>query len=248
MEQRRCQSPASHRERLRQTSHRDPGISDRTELTRRWAFAAVGLAAGFSGVAVIVSILSGVALLIAEVAMVAAPLVVVIIVARRAPRPVARHVGRVVRAGLLAGFAATIAYDATRTALSVYDPSPYNPFEAIRQFGLGIMPADAGLPAVMATGFAIHVLNGSTFGVIYAVFFGRHVHTLRAALLGGAIWGLTLEFVQSILYPGWLGIPAVILREFLVISGLGHIAYGAALGVGVRRLLFRGSSMEEPRD
>jgi NhaP-type Na+/H+ or K+/H+ antiporter len=59
---------------------------------------------------------------------------------------------------------------------------------------------------------------------------------------------LTLEFVQSILYPGWLGITTV-LREFLVISGLGHIAYGAALGLGVWWLLRRNErpdDQEEP--
>jgi hypothetical protein len=217
-------------------------------VTRRWAFATIGLAAGFSGLAVGLSILSGAALSIAEAAMVLVPLAAVIIVARRAPRPVARQVWRIVRAGLVAGFAATIAYDVTRTALSVYDPSPYNPFEAIRQFGLGMLPPNSSLPAVMAAGYSIHFLNGASFGVIYAIFAGRHVRTLRTALLGGAAWGLTLEFVQSILYPGWLGIPAVILGEFLVISGLGHLAYGATLGVGVRRLLSRGSSMEEPRD
>jgi hypothetical protein len=67
--------------------------------------------------------------------------------------------------------------------------------------------------------------------VIYAIFAGRHVRTRRAAAESGLGWGLTLELVQSILYPGWLHITTV-LREFLVISGLGHIAYGLALGLG----------------
>jgi hypothetical protein len=212
-------------------------------LTRRWAFATVGLAAGFSGLAVLATILSGVPLAIAEAALAVIPLTFVVVVVRRTPRPIVREVWRVVRAGLLAGFVATIVYDATRTILSVVDPSPYNPFEAVRVFGLGMLPPGAPAALIMASGFSIHYLNGSTFGVIYAVFAGRHGGTLRAALLGGIAWGLTLEFIQSILYPGWLGMTAVI-KEFLVISGLGHVAYGASLGVGVRWLLHRERALE----
>ena len=72
-------------------------------MTRRWAFGTIGLAAGFSGVAVIMSILSGVALSIAEAVLILVPLAGVVDVARRAPRSVVREVWRVARAGLLAG-------------------------------------------------------------------------------------------------------------------------------------------------
>ena len=89
---------------------------------------------------------------------------------------------------------------------------------------------------VMAAGLAIHFVNGSSFGVIYAVAAGRRAERLRDALIGGIGWGLTLELIQSILYPGWLRITTV-LQEFLVISGLGHLMYGVTLGVGVRWLL-----------
>ena len=212
-------------------------------MTRRWAFATIGLAAGFSGLAVITTILTGIPLLLAEGVLIIAPLTFVIVVASRAPRALVIEVFRVVRAGFLAGFAATIVYDAVRTTLTVFDPSPYNAFEAVRQFGLGMVPAGAPVAMVMTAGFAIHFLNGSTFGVIYAVFGGRHVRTWQAALLTGIAWGLTLEFLQSILYPGWLRITTV-LGEFLVISGLGHVAYGTALGLGVRWLLRPGPAQE----
>lgn len=203
---------------------------------RRWAFATMGLAAGFSGLAVIISILSGVALRITEAALVVAPLVATILVARRAPRPVVLEVWRVIRAGLLVGAAATLVYDVTRTILSVLDPSPYKPFEAIRLFGLGMLPPGASPTLVMAAGLGVHFVNGSSFGVIYAVGAGRRVDTLRGALMWGVAWGLTLEFVQSILYPGWLRITTV-LKEFLVISALGHLMYGLTLGFGVYWLL-----------
>jgi hypothetical protein len=207
-------------------------------MTRRWAFATIGLAAGFSGVAVVLSILSGVSLLIAEAALVVVPIGAVLIVARRAPREVVRDVWRVARVGGVAGLAATIVYDVTRTALSVMDPSPYSPFEAIRQFGLGVTPDNAGMPLVMATGVLIHFANGISFGVIYVSFAARQVHTLRTALINGLGWGMTLELVQSILYPGWLRITTV-LQEFLVISGVGHIMYGLTLGATARWLLYR---------
>lgn len=207
-------------------------------MTRRWAFATIGLAAGFSGLAVITNILIGLPLLLAEAALVLAPLAAVILLARRTPRPIVLEAWRVVRAGLLAGSAATIMYDVTRAVLSVLDPSPYSPFEAIRRFGLAILPPESAAPLVMAAGLGIHFLNGSSFGVIYATVAGRHLRNPRIAVVSGIAWGLTLEFVQSILYPGWLGITTV-LREFLVISGLGHIVYGATLGLGVWWLFSR---------
>jgi hypothetical protein len=212
-------------------------------MTRRWAFATIGLAAGFSGVAVILSIVSGVTLWIAEAALILVPLTGTILVARRAPPPVVLEIWRIARAGLLIGAAATLVYDATRTGLSVLDPSPYNPFEAIRQLGLGMLPAGASPAMVLAAGCAVHLVNGGSFGVIYAVFAGRRADTLRAALVSGIAWGLTLELIQSILYPGWLHITTV-LQEFLVISGLGHLMYGVTLGLGVRRLLHQGPPRE----
>jgi hypothetical protein len=214
-------------------------------MTRRWVFGTVGLAAGFSGLAVVLSIVTGAALSIVEASLVVVPLTVLIVVARRAPRALADEVWRVTRAGLVAGFAATLVYDVTRTVLSVFDPSPYNPFEAIRRFGLGMVPTGASPTLVMAAGLFIHFLNGSSFGVIYAVVAGRHVRTTRAAMVSGLGWGLTLELVQSILYPGWLQITTV-LREFLVISGLGHIMYGLALGLGTQWFLQRKRSV--PKD
>ena len=212
-------------------------------MTRRWAFATIGLAAGFSGLAVMTTILSGIPLLLAEGVLVLVPLTFVAVVVRRTPTPIVREIWRVARAGLIAGFAATLVYDVTRTTLSIFDPSPYNPFEAVRVFGTGMLPAGAPPALLMVAGYGIHFLNGSSFGVIYAIFGGRHARTLRVALLGGIAWGLTLEFIQSILYPGWLGITTV-LGEFLVISGLGHIAYGASLGLGVRWLLRRETAKE----
>ena len=223
-----------------------PGVAaDR--VTRRWAFTVAGLGAGYSGLAILGTILTGVPLILFEAVLVAIPVSTAIVVVRRSPPRVVHAVRRVVVAGLVAGFAATLVYDVTRTVLSYLDPSPYNPFEAIRRFGIGLVTDAAPVPLIFAAGLAIHVMNGSTFGVIYAVFGGRHFRSMRAALLGGVVWGLTLELVQSALYPGWLRITTV-LQEFLFISSMGHVAYGAALGIGVRRLLMRPHGRELSND
>ena len=81
-------------------------------------------------------------------------------------------------------------------------------------------------------------MNGASFGGIYALFVGRRAATFRAALAGGLGWGITPEILQSIFYPGWLQISTT-LREFLVISGLGHVVYGLTLGAVVHVLLHR---------
>lgn len=212
-------------------------------VTSRWAFATVGLAAGFSGAAVIATILTGASLLLFEVSFLAILAVGLAVVFRRSPRVVVREVMCVARAGFIAGGAATVVYDVTRGALSVLDPSPYNPFGAVRQFGLSMLPEGASSAAVFLAGSGVHLLNGSTFGVIYAVIGGRAAVSTRAALGSGILWGLTLELIMSILYPGWLSITTL-LREFLLISGLGHIAYGATLGLLTRRLLGHRSPAE----
>ena len=205
-------------------------------LTRRWVLTTVGLAAGFSGLAVLATIMTGQSLVLLEAVFALVPLGVAVVVIRRAPRPVIHEVMRLVRVGIVAGAFATVVYDVTRTALSYLDPSPYNPFEAVRRFGLDFVPADAPAWTILSVGLVIHLVNGSSFGVIYAVFAGRHARTLRAAVTSGIVWGLTLEFIQSILYPGWLQITTV-LKEFLFISAFGHVFYGISLGLGVRRLL-----------
>jgi hypothetical protein len=172
-----------------------------------------------------------------------AAIALVLVVRRRTSREASAAVWRVGRAGIAAGFVATLLYDASRTILSVFDPSPYNPFEAVRHFGIGVLGPDASPDQLLAAGLVVHLINGASFGGIYALFVGRRAATWSSALLSGLVWGITLEVIQSILYPGWLQITTT-LREFLVISGLGHVAYGLTLGAVVFALLRR----QGPRD
>jgi len=216
----------------------------RFNLTRTWVFATAGLGAGFSGLAIITMILTGWPLLLAEGILVSIPIGAAAFIFWQAPRSVIREVWPVVRAGVLAGALATLMYDVTRTVLGVLDPSPYDPFGAIRQFGLGVVPASSPAAVVMAAGLAVHFLNGSTFGVIYATLGGRHIASKRGAALAGLAWAMTLYLIQSALYPGWLHITTWF-NEFETIAGLGHVAFGVALGLGVRWLLRRDAQREE---
>ena len=205
-------------------------------MARSFAFTAAGLAAGFSGVAMLLFIVGSVPLPLAEGATVAVAAVALWLYLRRLPPGVVAAVLRLARAGVVVGAMATVAYDVARIALSFFAALPYDPFAAIRQFGYGILPPDSSPATVLGVGFVVHLINGSSFGVIYAMFAHRHITSFRAAVGWGMAWGLVLEFVQSILYPGWLGITAT-LGEFFVITGASHLVYGATLGVGLRRRL-----------
>jgi len=196
-----------------------------------------GAAALFSGVALLANILFDVplplALAVTALAMVAA---VAFVVSRLAPARRAT-LARVVAAGALAGVTATACYDVAKTVLSQVDPSPYNPFEATRVFGLLLLGPAAPDGAVHAAGLAVHVLNGTAFGVAFTAVLGNPRHRLRMAMLLGVAWGLVLELFQLTLYPGWLDIRAY--REFATISALSHVVYGASLGLTATLLLRR---------
>lgn len=140
---------------------------------------------------------------------------------------------RTIGIGVSAGFLATLVYDATKFVLSQMDPSPYNPFEATRIFGQLIIGTGAPAALVIVVGTAFHFLNGTMFGLAYTVLFARGGRTsLAYAALTGAGWGLFLEAFQYTLYPDWLGIRLV--DEFIRISALSHLAYGASLGLIAR--------------
>ena len=87
----------------------------------------------------------------------------------------------------------------------------------------------------MAVGVLYLVLNGSSFGVAYALLLGGRNPWLPYALLTGTVWGVGLEMLQLTIYPGWLDIRAY--DEFMRVSFGGHVVYGAILGVGTRQLI-----------
>jgi hypothetical protein len=192
---------------------------------------AVGFAALFGGVALVAHIVAGLSLrtmLLFTSSIVALSLR---LMWRRAAADDRQRLARVFAIGAGVGLLATVANDAAKYALSVWDPSPYNPFEAIRIFGVLLAGPTAGTTLTYGLGAAFHAVNGTSFGMAYTFFFGH-----RGAIAGVA-WGLFLETFQLTLYPGWLDIRAY--REFAQISALSHVVYGLVLGLLARRLLRR---------
>jgi hypothetical protein len=190
----------------------------------------------FSGIALLIYILGGVSLVLALAVTTSAlvsGLVVVMVMSSAAER---RRIIRTILVAAAAGFIATVAYDASKSVLSQLDPSPYNPFEVIRIFGGLLVGQDANPTLILVAGAAFHLLNGTAFGVAYSFLFARGGDTTwRRALATGVGWGLFLETFQLTLYPGWLDIR--LYAEFVTISALGHVVYGATLGGCARTLL-----------
>ena len=147
-----------------------------------------------------------------------------------------RALGRRIAVGAGAAVVATIVYDVTKAILATADPSPYNPFEAVRIFGEILIGTGQPDALTRAVGWVFHGVNGITFGVAYSLLFAPSSTRGRAALTGIA-WGVFLETFQLTLYPGWLNVK--FLAEFQTISFLAHVAFGAALGLLSRALLLR---------
>lgn len=149
-----------------------------------------------------------------------------------------RRLARLVLAGFASGLLATVLYDGTKAVLSALDPSPYNPFEVTRLFGVLLLGESAPTYAAQVAGWSFHLLNGCTFGVAYSLLLARDGNTTyRYAGLSGMAWGLFLEAFQVALYPDWLRIAFY--GEFVTISATAHLVYGACLGLTCRALLRR---------
>ncbi len=203
----------------------------------------IGLVFLASGAALVANILFGVPLLPALAIGLLGGIAAIATFAYRAPRPARDRVVLLARTGLLAGIVGIIAYDSSKAVLSIADPSPYNPFEAVRIFG--VLLIGDGAPAIVTwvCGAAFHLLNGVLFAIAYTQFFGAFaVRSARLAVLTGMAWGIFLETFQLILFPGWLSIQFV--AEFATISLAAHFVYGATVGTIVRRRLLATGVLE----
>jgi hypothetical protein len=200
------------------------------------AYIVVGLALLANGAALVLHIVRGIPLPPLLLILWAAGLLAIVVAFTRANTWVRLGLRRRFLIGVGAGLIATVAYDASKALLSGLDPSPWNPFEATRVFGLVLLGPDAPDQAVRLTGWAFHLSNGATFGMSFAFIFGSRARTSRAwAIALGATWGLFLESFQLSLYPGWLGIPPNAVAEFRQVSFLAHAVFGVCLGLLVRR-------------
>lgn len=192
----------------------------------------------FSGVALLSYFIAGVSLPLALAATAGGGAVAIAWGGARLPAEERRRLARTAGLGVGLGIIATLVYDGLKLVLSQLDPSPFDPFEAVHQFGFLLVGRQASDAVVRLSGLSFHLLNGVMFGVGYLLLFARDGRTTRRrALTTGVVWGLFLETLQLTFYPGWLDIRFY--SEFVQISALSHIAYGAVLGLGGRAVLRR---------
>lgn len=129
--------------------------------------------------------------------------------------------------GTWAGLLGLVAYDALRLLVQEALPLGFDAFFSMAAFGhlMTGLPLDS--PISIASGWAYHVTNGLTFGVIYALLAGP------ARWYWGLAWGLALELGMVVVYPA-LFRPSS-LHGFLVVSVTGHAAFGGIVGLCCER-------------
>lgn len=209
----------------------DPRDTDTIRRPSR-GVTAVAVALLFSGVALVLHIITGVSLALGLAAGAIVVAAVAGIVWRRSTPERRRDFLLHLRVGALAAVLATIVYDLTRVVIAAIDPARISPFEAFRAFGVGLVGDGLSDTALFFVGLGVHALNGVAFGVAYCLLFGTR------GPIAGVIWSLVLTLFQVGLYPGWLDVEAY--RPFVTMSLIGHIAYGIVLGGLCRRWILRG--------
>jgi hypothetical protein len=186
----------------------------------------LGIGALFSGIALLAHILAGICLRVALALTVGLLMLTLFLVWQRTSSEERSPMLRRTIVGLVSGLLATASYDSAKFTLSQWDPSPYNPFEAIHLFGLLLAGSSASNLVVNAAGTVFHLVNGISFGLAFCLL------VERPGLLSGIGWGLFLALLQITLYPGW--IPMNFYQEFATISAISHVLYGIVLGYASR--------------
>lgn len=126
--------------------------------------------------------------------------------------------------GVWAGGLATLAYDLCRIPVA---QAGIPVFKAISYFGTVLVGAESPTPASEALGWAYHLSNGVSFGLMYAALV-RKPHPFSAV-----IWGLTLEAVMLVTpYAEVFGYRRD--ATFLAITIGAHAVYGLVLWLALR--------------
>ncbi len=197
-----------------------------------WALIPAALVTLTTGAALVITILFRTSLKLTLIAVFVVTAGLATASLRRAAPPVRRELLRRLRVGALAGVSATIAYDITRFGLVSLTSLTIKPFHALAVFGQMLVGEHAPAWAIAIAGIGYHVTNGVTFSIAYTLV------VRRPSVLTGLIWAAVLECFMITLYPGWLNIEKV--DELALVSILGHVAFGATLGLTARMLLDEG--------
>ena len=197
------------------------------DLKRRWWLLAVLPLA--TGAALVVHILANVSL---GLSLIGAAVIVVPLAAlswrRLTPEGRSALLQRTV-IGLLTGLLATLCYDGSRWFVVTVFHDTFWPFDVFPVFGYAIAGSDISRNTAAIIGTVYHYGNGVLFAVAYAILLGPR------GWWAGILWALGLETLMLSLYPGWLHPKAF--SEFVSVSFIGHIVYGAVLGIGSRQML-----------
>jgi hypothetical protein len=133
------------------------------------------------------------------------------------------------RAGLTAGVTALLAYDLTRLALYSAILHDFYPFQSHRIFGYLMTGQSPDTDAAFYAGWLFHFWNGFSFAVIYVLIAGP------ARWYWGWVWAMILEVAMLLTYPTFLSIKMSV--PFVLVSLIGHTAYGVALGLTASYLM-----------
>lgn len=125
--------------------------------------------------------------------------------------------------GLIAGLVATVAYDGVRAVVERAHPFGYNGFVPILMFGNWITGQPTTSMAAKVAGWTFHYWNGVSFAVIYTLGVGRR------PWWWGLVYGVLIECCMLGLFPFFLRVTSKV--DFIAISMIGHLAYGAVLGL-----------------
>ncbi|HUK86231.1 MAG TPA: hypothetical protein VLT85_01090 [Terriglobales bacterium] len=131
--------------------------------------------------------------------------------------------------GLWAGLAASVVYDGVRYLVGLAHLFGYSGFVPILMFGSWITGQPTSSFAAKLAGWSYHYWNGATFGVIYALLAGRR------RWWWGVGYGILMECCMLGLFPFFLRVTNKF--DFIALSMIGHLAYGAVLGVLTQRYL-----------
>jgi len=125
--------------------------------------------------------------------------------------------------GAWAGLVATVAYDAIRGVLLLIGVIGFDPYLSHPVFGMLITGQPETSPIAILIGWLYHYWNGIGFGIMYTLVAGN------ASWLYAIVWALALEIAWLTALPSVLSFH--LNAGFIVMSLVGHLAYGAVLGL-----------------
>ena len=199
-------------------------------LVNRFSGFIAGMAAMFSGAALIFTILMRQPLWLTLTVLGFFAASAFAVVWAFLPQERRAHFLVLIKVGFISGVVATILYDFSRWLLVTLTGWNFWPFKTFPIFGRLIAGEHLDLATAYAVGTVYHIVNGLLFCVAYCLIFGRR-H------IGWAVaWALVLESAVLLLYPGWLGLDKI-MAEFTAVSIIGHVCFGLGLGFTSNKLL-----------